>query len=237
MSQPGSPIRTWAVVTAAGSSRRMGGVNKLMMPVQGRPILVHTLDYFQQEPRVSGVVVSAPGDQLEDYRRLVTDYSLTKVLTVVAGGAERQDSIRLALQALPAASGDAVAIHDGARPCLAPDLMERLLEALQQAEGSLPMVAVKDTIKRVDSVGRVQQTLLRSELYAAQTPQVFRYEVIMRAHLEAHSTGFLGTDDCSLIEYMGGAIQSVAGDYRNLKVTTPEDLEMVARYFEAASRV
>jgi 2-C-methyl-D-erythritol 4-phosphate cytidylyltransferase len=215
----------------------MGGGNKLLLPVRGRPLLVHTLDYFDRDPRVTGMVVSAPSQQLDEYRDLVREHGLSKVLQVVAGGAERQDSIRLALLALPAEPEDAVAIHDGARPCLAPDLLERLLEALQGAQGSLPMVAVKDTIKRLDERGRVQQTLLRSELYAAQTPQLFRYQAIVQAHLQAHQGGFLGTDDCSLIEHFGGSIQSVAGDYRNVKVTTPEDLQWVERFFQESTRV
>jgi len=229
--------RLWVVVTAAGSSRRMGGENKLLLSIAGRPLLIHTLDYFQRSSLVTGIVVSAPVDQLDRYAALQQEYSLSKVLKIVAGGAERQDSIRNALAALPAEAHDVVAIHDGARPCLTHDLLERLLEGLREAQGSLPMVAVKDTIKRVDEQGRVQQTLTRSELYAAQTPQVFRYSTILEAHQWAHERGILGTDDCSLIELMGGTIQSVGGDYRNLKVTTPEDLESVERFFEEMLRV
>lgn len=229
--------RLWAVITAAGSSRRMGGVNKLLLPLQGRPLLVHTLDYFQQQESVAGIVVSAPVDQLEVYQQLVAQYSLTKVLAIVPGGAERQDSIRYALQALSAEPEDAVAIHDGARPCLGPDLLERLLEALRTAQGSLPMVAVKDTIKRMDERGRVLETLVRSQLYAAQTPQLFRFAAILQAHLQAHEAAYLGTDDCSLIEHFGGSIQSIEGDYANLKVTTPEDLEWAEKYFQQAVRV
>ena len=220
----------WVIVTAAGSSRRMGGVNKLLMPLQGKPLLVHTLTYFEKQPLVRGVVVSAPSDQRELYLGLVREHGLSKVSAVVAGGAERQDSIRNALAALHCGAEDAVAIHDGARPCLSGDLLDRLLEALNGAEGSLPMVAVKDTIKRVDEQGRVLQTLVRSELFAAQTPQVFRYAAIVEAHRKAHAEGYLGTDDCSLIEYFGGTIRAVEGDYRNLKVTTPEDIEMVGAY-------
>lgn len=220
----------WVIVTAAGSSRRMGGVNKLLLPLQGKPLLVHTLSYFENHPLVRGVVVSAPADQREVYLGLAREYGLTKVVSVVAGGAERQDSIRNALAALQCGGEDAVAIHDGARPCLSGDLLERLLAALDEAEGSLPMVAVKDTIKRVDEQGKVLETLTRSELYAAQTPQVFRYAAIVEAHRKAHSEGYLGTDDCSLIEYYGGTIRAVEGDYRNLKVTTPEDIEMVGAY-------
>lgn len=220
----------WVIVTAAGSSRRMGGTNKLLLPLQGKPLLAHTLGYFEKHPLVRGVVVSAPAEQREVYLALVREHGLNKVSAVVSGGAERQDSIRNALAALNCAADEAVAIHDGARPCLSGDLLERLLAALAEAQGSLPMVAVKDTIKRVDEQGRVVQTLVRSELFAAQTPQVFRYAAIVEAHQRAHAEGFLGTDDCSLIEYYGGTIRAVEGDYRNLKVTTPEDLEMILAY-------
>jgi len=220
----------WVIVTAAGSSRRMGGTNKLLLPLQGKPLLVHTLGYFEKHPLVKGVVVSAPVLQREVYLALVREHGLNKVSAVVPGGAERQDSIRNALAALNCMPDDAVAIHDGARPCLSGDLLERLLVALDEAQGSLPMVAVKDTIKRLDKQGNVLQTLVRDELFAAQTPQVFRYSAITPAHQRAHQEGYLGTDDCSLIEYYGGTIRAVEGDYRNLKVTTPEDLEMVGAY-------
>ena len=220
----------WVIVTAAGSSRRMGGTNKLLLPLGGKPLLVHTLSYFDRHPLVRGVVVSAPAEQRELYMGLVREHGLNKVSKIVAGGAERQDSIRNALEALGCGPEEAVAIHDGARPCLTGDLLERLLKALDEAEGSLPMVAVKDTIKRVDEQGRVLETLIRSELYAAQTPQVFRFLAIMEAHQRAHSEGYLGTDDCSLIEHYGGTIRAVEGDYRNLKVTTPEDLELAGAY-------
>ncbi len=220
----------FVIVTAAGSSRRMGGTNKLLLPLQGKPLLVHTLSYFEKHPLVKAVVVSAPVVQREVYLALVREYGLNKVSAVVPGGAERQDSIRNALAALNCMPEDAVAIHDGARPCLSGDLLERLLAALDEAQGSLPMVAVKDTIKRLDKQGNVLQTLVRDELFAAQTPQVFRYSAITQAHQRAHQEGYLGTDDCSLIEYYGGTIRAVEGDYRNLKVTTPEDLEMVGAY-------
>ncbi|MBS2038810.1 2-C-methyl-D-erythritol 4-phosphate cytidylyltransferase [bacterium] len=220
----------WVIVTAAGSSRRMGGTNKLLLPLAGKPLLVHTLSYFDRHPLVSGVIVSAPGEQRELYSGLVREHGLNKVVKVVPGGAERQDSIRNALEALTCGPQEVVAIHDGARPCLSGDLLERLLAALDEAEGSLPMVAVKDTIKRVDGEGRVLETLTRSELFAAQTPQVFRYQAILEAHHRAHAEGYLGTDDCSLIEYYGGKVRAVEGDYRNLKVTTPEDLELVGAY-------
>lgn len=228
-------MKLWVVVTAAGTSRRMReGVNKLLLPLQGRPVLVHTLQYFQNHPRVEGIVVSANREQFEAYEELVQQHTLTKIQALAPGGAERQDSIRNALELLPAAPGDAVAIHDGARPFLPSDLLQRLLHALADCDGCLPMVAVKDTIKRVDADGLVLETVPRHELFAAQTPQVFRYAAILQAHQRAHRERFLGTDDCSLIERFGGRIHKVEGDYRNVKVTTPEDLWIVERFLEGA---
>jgi 2-C-methyl-D-erythritol 4-phosphate cytidylyltransferase len=226
-------LKLWVVVTAAGSSRRMGtGVNKLLLPLHGRPVLVHTLQYFQGHPRVDGIVVSANRDQFEDYQELLQEHAISKLVALAPGGAERQDSIRNALELLPAGREDVVAIHDGARPFLTADLLGRLMEALPGCDGCLPMVAVKDTIKRVDPGGVIQATVPRQELFAAQTPQVFRFGTIADAHRRAHAEGFIGTDDCSLIEHYGGRIHKVEGDYRNVKVTTPEDLWIVERFLE-----
>jgi 2-C-methyl-D-erythritol 4-phosphate cytidylyltransferase len=227
-------VKVWVIVTAAGSSRRMGGINKLMLPLHGQPVLAHCLQYFQNHPRVNGILLTANEQQMESYRALCQRYSISKLHSLVSGGAERQDSIRNALERLAEEADGAVAIHDGARPLMSADLLDRLLEGLEQAEGTLPMVAVKDTIKRVSSSGAVQETLNRGELFGAQTPQVFALATILEAHRRAQQEGFLGTDDCSLVERYGGRIQMVAGDYRNLKVTTEEDLEIMQRWLEAA---
>lgn len=220
-------MKVWVVVTAAGSSRRMGGVNKLLLSFKGRPVLASSLAYFQAQDAVAGIFVTASAAQIPEYQDLIRQFHFDKVRQVVEGGAERQDSIRNALRILPAEPQDVVAIHDGARPNLAPDLLERLCRALQGADGSLPMVAVKDTVKRLDARGKVIETLRRDELFAAQTPQVFPFGVIYQAHMRAHQEGFLGTDDCSLVERYGGCVVKVEGDYDNLKVTTPEDLAML----------
>jgi len=217
-------LKLWVVVTAAGSGRRMGGGNKLLLPFRGRPLLVTSIEYFQQASQVHSIVVSAPLPELDCYRDLMRSYQLDKVHQVVAGGAERQDSIRLALESLAAKEGDIVAIHDGARPVLAAGLLGALLDGLGASDAVLPMVAVKDTVKRVDSQGRVLETLERSELFAAQTPQLFRFGTILKAHKTALREGFVGTDDCSLIERYGGVVKMVPGDYRNVKLTTSEDL-------------
>ena len=212
------------VVTAAGQGRRMGGGNKLLRPLRGTPLLVHSLRTFQASPVVREIAVSAPPGQEEDYRLLFRQHGLDRVQRVVPGGAERQDSIHQALQALRFQPGDLVAVHDGARPLVTPELLGRLCEGLEGWDGAVPGVPVKDTIKRVDRQGGVVETLVRSELVAVQTPQVFRHEVLLAAYERALEEGYLGTDDASLVEWWGGRVRVVEGDYRNLKVTTAEDL-------------
>jgi len=203
----------------------MGGVNKLLLELEGIPILVRSLQLFERAPSIFGVAVSAPPAEVDAYRQLFDRFALTRVRWVVPGGAERQDSIRHALEQLPAQPDEPVAIHDAARPLVTLELIERLRFALQGCDGVLPMVAVKDTIKEVRQ-GKVERTLDRSQLFAAQTPQVFGYGAILNAHREAQRQGYLGTDDASLIEWLGGEVRMVDGEYSNLKITTPEDLEL-----------
>lgn len=223
----------WVVVTAAGSGKRMGGLNKLLLELEGVPILVRSLQVFERAPDILGVAVSAPPTEVEAYRQLFDRWALARVRWVVPGGAERQDSIRHALEQLPAQPDDAVAIHDAARPLVSAELLERLRGGLPGCDGVLPMVAVKDTIKVVRQ-GKVERTLDRAQLFAAQTPQVFAYGAILNAHREAQRQGYLGTDDASLIEWLGGEVRMVEGDYTNLKITTPDDLELARQQSNGA---
>lgn len=220
------------VVTAAGQGRRMGGGNKLLLPLRGIPILVWTLRSFHDLPFVQEIAVSAPAGQEELYRRLFLEHGLDRVGPIVAGGEQRQDSIHEALKALSLQPGDQVAVHDGARPLVPAGLVERLCRGLEGWDGAIPGVPVKDTIKRVEPSGQVIQTLVRAELRAVQTPQVFRAEVLLAAYREASARGFLGTDDASLVEWAGGRVRVLEGDYRNLKVTTAEDLTLAERLAE-----
>lgn len=215
--------RLSVIVTAGGLSRRMG-VNKLLLPLAGQPILVRTCEVFQKMERVQEIVVTAPAGLEEEYRQLLLGQGIAKVTRVVTGGAERQDSIYGALRLLTLAPDDLVAVHDAARPLITPELVEAVCAVLDDCDGAIPAVAVKDTIKRVDARGVVVQTLVRSELRAVQTPQIFRFRPLLEAYERARESGLVGTDDASLIEAVGGTVRVVAGDYRNLKVTTAEDL-------------
>lgn len=209
----------------------------MLLTLLGVPVLVHTLRRFQDSPLVDGFILSAPAGEEDGYRQLCAGHRFSKLLDVVAGGAERQDSIRNALQVLRAEAQDAVAIHDGARPFFPLTVLESGRTALEDWDGALPMTAVKDTIKRVDDSGRVLVTLVRGELFAAQTPQFFRFGAIHDAHLAAHAAGFLGTDDASLIEWRGGSVTRLEGDYRNIKITTPEDLQVAETWLKEDARV
>ena len=223
--------RLHVIITAAGSSRRLG-VNKLLLPLGGAPVLVRTCQVFQELDLVADIVITAPAGLEDEYARLLKSHHLTKVAQVVTGGAERQDSIYQAMLALKANASDYVAVHDAARPLISAALVEKICRALDNADGAIPAVAVKDTIKRVDAEGLVLETLVRSELRAVQTPQIFRFGPLLAAYNRAQQERYLGTDDASLIEYMGGKVRVVEGDYRNIKVTTVEDIAAMERFWE-----
>ncbi len=219
--------RFFVIVTAAGRSQRMAGQNKMLVMLDGKPLLCHTLQRLQDCDFVDAVCVTCPEGQIESYRELFGRHGLTKIQWVIEGGSERQYSIHNALQAMTADPDDLVGIHDGARPFLGREVLERLVGAAPRFAGVLPTVAVKDTIKRaLKPNGEVLDTVDRSQLFAAQTPQVFRFETIAQAHQRAFESKFLTTDDCALIEAEGGTIGMVEGDYRNIKITTPEDLRV-----------
>ena len=208
-----------AIVLAAGRSRRMGGVDKIMAPLLGRPLIMHSLDVFEVSRRVARIVLAAPPGSVEAFDRLVEDAGYEKI-EVVSGGERRQDSVRNALAALDTAGWTIV--HDGARPCLDGAMIETGLRAAQETGAAVATVPVKDTIKEGDGAGMVIRTLPRERLWAAQTPQVFRTRLLMRAHEQVSEDV---TDDASMVEMLGGSVRLFLGSDENLKVTTPADLE------------
>jgi len=211
--------------------RRMGAtVNKQYLPLNGRPILAHTIALFDQHPLIDKIYLITPADEFELCRREVLEpNSFAKVQELVPGGAERQDSVRNGLLACAAGPEDILLIHDGVRPLLQPALIDKLVAEVQARGACLVGVPVKDTIKQVVD-GRIEGTPERSGLWQAQTPQAFRYGQILDAYQRAQQDGFRGTDDASLVERLGQSVTVVAGSYRNIKITTPEDL-LLARAF------
>lgn len=216
--------KTGAVIPAAGQGKRMGSEgNKLFLKLAGTPVLVFSLKVFQISSKISEVVVAASRQEISYIENLVQEYELDKVAAVVEGGAQRQDSVFKALQAL-SPSITRVVIHDGARPLLTVGELNRFLEETRGLKAAVMAVPVKDTVKKVDREGWVIDTPSRETLRAIQTPQVFERLLLEKVHKLAASRGYYGTDDASLVEWQGYPVKVVQGSYENIKITTPEDL-------------
>ena len=215
---------------AAGNSTRMGGVDKTFAPILGLPLVVHTIDRFELSPLIHQIVLVLAKESLELGKQMVQQRGYTKVTNVCAGGRRRQDSVRFGLELLTACEW--VMVHDGARPCLDNAMLERGLEAAADLGSAIAGVPVKDTIKVVSPNQRVQETPDRSTLWAAQTPQVFRYRTLLDSH-NACTKDF--TDDAAMVESMGHPVKMFLGAYENIKVTTADDLIIAETYLKASS--
>ena len=220
-----------AIIPAAGTGSRMqAGVNKQYLLLAGRPILFHTLSRFAAHPRIDQICIVVPAEEINYCRtEIVERYSLPKVSAIIAGGPTRQDSVANGLLNCNAAVDDLVIIHDGARPLLRATDLDALLDAADASGAATLGVPVKDTIKSVQD-GVIVATLDRSSLWQVQTPQVFRYWLLLAAHSQARADGFAGTDDAMLVERLPHPVTMVAGSYCNIKITTPEDLAIASAF-------
>ena len=197
----------------------MGEVDKIFAAVAGKPVLWHVLQIFQGCGVVDQAVVVLNEASIERGLRLMEEGRFSKVVAVCAGGERRQDSVAEGLKRLDGCSW--VVIHDGARPCLTVELVERGLEEARQTGAAIAAVPLKETVKVVDSEGVIASTPRRENLWAAQTPQIFRFDLIAEAHRRVNGEV---TDDASLVEALGHKVKVYMGSYDNIKVTTPEDL-------------
>jgi 2-C-methyl-D-erythritol 4-phosphate cytidylyltransferase len=208
-----------AIIVAAGDSRRMGGEDKMFAPLGGRPMLARVLDTFETCRKIDEIYVVINKKSMDEYRRMAAQGNWYKVKDVRPGGKRRQDSVAEGLKAL---SGPAwVVIHDGARPLVTADLIERGLEAAKETGAAVAAVPVIDTIKAVGEREIVRQTLPRQYLRAVQTPQVFRYDTIKNTY--EYTVGEV-TDDAALVEKAGYKVKLYPGSYDNIKITTVNDL-------------
>ena len=217
-----------AVIVAAGSASRMGGIDKVMAPLGGEPMIVRTVRNFQNCDAISEIVVVTRPDLIESIMNLCHKYD--KLKTVVTGGKSRQESVSKGLAAL----SDKVklaAIQDGARPFASWQMIDRVVRAANTYSAAAPAIPVKDTIKVVNG-GVVTSTPDRKSLMAVQTPQVFDLALLRGALLKAWEDGAEVTDDCSAVERMGMSVKIVEGDERNIKITTPMDLKIAALILE-----
>ena len=223
-------MKTAAILVAAGSSARMksGGASKTMMEIGGEPVLSRTLRAFENTACISKIVIVARACDFDAIQK--ASAFVTKPLTITEGGKERQDSVSNGA----ALCGDAeyIAVHDAARPFITPEEIETVCADAEKYGAATLAVPVKDTVKVAAADGTVCATPERSTLRAIQTPQVFRLSLYKEALCLAKNAGKQYTDDCQLIEAAGGKVYLTPGDYKNIKITTPEDL-LVAEAFAA----
>src|SRR6266542_6476674 len=212
-----------AIIVAAGSGTRMAGDDKLFTEIAGRPLLAHAIAPFQECASIDRIVLVMAPLNLKRGRELVERYGFTKATALVKGGERRQDSVRLGLEAL--GECEYVAVHDGARPLVTLELIERGLHAARETGAAAPAIPIADTVKEAGPDGIVLRTVDRSRLWAVQTPQVFRYDLILRAH---HEVSEDVTDDAAMVEALGERVRLFEGSRANLKVTTAGDIKLVA---------
>ena len=220
--------RCGAVIVAAGSASRMGGIDKVMAPLNGEPMIARTVRTFQNCDAISEIVVVTRQDLILPVTSLCA--GMDKVKAVVTGGSSRQESVHLGLNAL-SDKCKLAAIHDGARPLISWQVIDRVVRAANTYGAAAPAIPVKDTIKVVQG-GVVKETPDRAALQAVQTPQVFDFDILRGALKKAKQDGAQVTDDCSAVERIGLSVKIVEGEERNLKVTTPLDLKIAQLLLE-----
>lgn len=228
--------RVTAIIVAAGRSERMGpGVNKQLAPIGGVPVLARTLAVFEQCRRITQVVVVTRAADMVAVAGMVEEFGFSKTGHIVAGGATRQKSVAAGL----AAAGDAdyIAVHDGARPLVTHACVDRVVEAARKTRAAAAAVHLKETVKVAGDDGVVISTPDRHNLWVVQTPQAFEAALYREAIRKAEESGADYTDDCQLIEGIGGRVQLVEGEYANLKITTREDFAFAETILRARGEV
>lgn len=210
------------MIPAAGSGKRMGaGMNKLFLELGGKPIFIHTLQVFEQDPLCDGIILAIKEEERAEMQSLVQSFGITKVGKMVEGGAERQQSVHACLRAYE--EDGIVLVHDAARPFIRRTTIHCLVKAAMENGAAIAGVKAKDTMKLAPN-GLVESTVDREQLWMIQTPQAFRYNVLMEASESAEREGFLGTDESMLVERIGYSVHIVEATYDNVKMTTQEDL-------------
>ena len=217
-----------AIIVAAGQGTRMGGtVCKQYLPLNGVPILARTLSVFIRSDLFQEIILVVAASEMANCRhRVLEGMPWAPSVRLVAGGRERQESVCNGIEACRGQEDDIVLIHDGVRPFVSRDILTRCLEGVQKNSACIAAVPTSDTLKVVNAGGRISETMPRTDIWQAQTPQGFRLGLIREAHRLARHEGFSGTDDAQLVEHMGHAVTVVPGLGMNIKITTPEDLAL-----------
>ena len=239
-------MKVVVIIPAAGLGTRMasrGGAkakrqSKQFTELGGTPILIHTLRKFAAHPRVAEIFVALRKDEIAGFReRLQSEAKqvLQKKIELVEGGEHRQESVAHALAAVSAAKDDVILVHDAVRPFVTAEIIDEVIEGATKHGAAIAGMPAVDTIKQVERTADgalITATIPRERVVMAQTPQGFRYEILKKAFDEAAADGFVGTDEASLVERAGGAVAVVMGSPRNLKITTPGDMELAEFYLK-----
>lgn len=217
-----SEITVSAIIACAGSFTRMNGVNKQLLELDGIPVAVRSMLAFEQLDEVTEIIASVRECDIDEYKKLAEKYGITKLKAVVKGGETRQQSIFNAYREVSKETRY-VAVHDGARPLVSPENIKQCIRDASIFGGAVLGVPVKDTIKNVDG-GLITDTPDRRKLYITQTPQIFRKDIYVKGINFANSHELDFTDDCQLAEAVGAKVAMTESSYRNIKITTPEDI-------------
>src|SRR5271169_5201305 len=239
-------MKVIVVIPAAGLGTRMSSAagalkskSKQFFELQGTPILIHTLRKFAQCDAVSEIVVALRKSEAASFQKQIEKENFSKPLRIVEGGEHRQNSVANALAAIEAADDDIVLIHDAVRPFVDQETIGGVIEAVKKYEAAIAGVPAVDTVKQVDRTADgalVIATVPRERMVLAQTPQGFRFGILKKAFDEATADGFMGTDEASLIERSGGTVHVVMGSPRNMKITTPADMELAEFFLSQENR-
>lgn len=213
-----------AIIVAGGSSQRMG-FDKLLAPLNGRPVVAHSLAAFEQTESVTDIILVGHAERLSEYEEISETHGFRKISAVIPGGARRQDSVRFGLDQLGSET-EFVAVHDAARPLVSPDLVERIFQLARTHDGAACAAPVIDTLKRVDNDHVVTRGVERANLFAVQTPQIFRRDLLLRAYAAIFAAGLEVTDEISAVERTGAKVVLLPNEEPNFKITYPADLPL-----------
>jgi len=216
---------TTVIIPAAGKGKRMGAqISKQYLEIGDKPIIVHTIEKFDQSLLIHEIRVVTSKEEMGYFKEeILSKYHFNTPIKIVAGGNERQESVYNGLKNI-SPKAEIILIHDGARPFISKEEIEKSIEGAKVYGACVLGVRVKDTIKICNEEGYVESTPRRESLWAVQTPQSFQKSIIMEAHRKAAEEHFLGTDDATLAERLGYPIKIIEGSYQNIKITTPDDL-------------
>lgn len=238
-------MKVIVIIPAAGLGTRMApagkktAVSKQFFEINGTPILVHTLRVFARNRQINKIVVALRKNEMQQFRARLEQERIAEKVELVEGGEHRQDSVANALSSLKAAADDIVLVHDAVRPFVDDEIIANTIAEVEKRGAAVAGLPASDTIKQVDRVAEgaiITSTIPRERVVQAQTPQGFRYELIKRAFDSAAADGFTGTDEASLVERLGESVWVVMGSARNIKITTPGDMELAEFFLAQAQR-